>query len=174
MRQPEQHPNTGPESDRNVEPRRAGRHEKDTPLIPARILNEFVYCPRLAYLEWVQKEWESSSDTVEGRQVHRRVDKQGGALPEPDDDSADLRIARSVELSSEKLDLVAKIDLVESEDGEVRPVDYKRGKRPHVRRHAYDPERVQLCAQGLLLEEHGYTCREGYLYFAGSRERYKT
>jgi len=34
-------------------------------------------------------------------------------------------------------------------------------------------ERVQLCAQGLLLEEHGYTCREGVLYFAGSRERVK-
>ena len=160
-----------PESERAAEPRKAGRHAQEKPLIPARILNEFVYCPRLAYLEWVQKEWESSSDTVEGRHVHRRVDKQGGALPEPDDDAADLRIARSVELSSEKLDLVAKIDLVESEDGEVRPVDYKRGKRPHVPRHAYDPERVQLCAQGLLLEEHGYTCREGYLYFAGSRER---
>ena len=153
-----------------MEPRRAGRHDKDTPLVPARILNEFVYCPRLAYLEWVQ-EWESSSDTVEGRHEHRRVDKQGGALSEPDDDSVDLRIARSVELSSEKLDQVAKIDLVESEDGEVRPVDYKRGKRPHVPRQANDPERVQLCAQGLLLEEHGYTCHEGLLYFAGSRER---
>ena len=154
-----------------VGPRRAERRDKDTPLIPARILNEFVYCPRLAYLEWVQKEWESSSDTVEGRHVHRRVDKQGGALRDPDDDSADLKIARSVELSSQKLHLVAKIDLVESEDGEVRPVDYKRGKRPHVPAHAYDPERVQLCAQGLLLEDHGYTCHEGFLYFAGSRER---
>ena len=154
-----------------AKPRRAGRHDHDKPLIPARMLNEFVYCPRLAYLEWVQKEWESSSDTVEGRHVHRRVDTPGGALPEPDEDHADIRIARSVELSSKRLDLVAKIDLVESEDGEVRPVDYKRGKRPHVPRHAYDPERVQLCAQGLLLEEHGYACREGVLYFAASRER---
>ena len=152
-------------------PRRAGRRNQDQPLIPARILNEFVYCPRLAYLEWVQKEWESSSDTVEGGHVHRRVDTQGGVLPEPDGEIDDLKIARSVELSSQRLDLVAKIDLVESEDGEVRPVDYKRGKRPHVPRQAYDPERVQLCAQGLLLEEHGYTCNEGYLYFAGSRER---
>ena len=171
MPQSKQHPTAEPESDRIVEPRRAGGDDKDTPLVPARILNEFVYCPRLAYLEWVQKEWESSSDTVEGRHVHRRVDKQGGALREPDEDSADLKIARSVELSSERLDMIAKIDLLESEDGEVRPVDYKRGKRPHVPRQAYDPERVQLCAQGLLLEEHGYTCHEGFLYFAGSRER---
>ena len=152
-------------------PRRAERHDGEKPRIPARILNEFVYCPRLAYLEWVQKEWESSTDTVEGQHVHRRVDKHGGSLPDPQDDFEDLKVARSVELSSEKLDLVAKIDLVESEEGEVRPVDYKRGKRPHVPRQAYDPERVQLCAQGLLLEEHGYTCSEGILYFAGSKER---
>ncbi len=147
------------------------RHDRNAPLIPARILNEYVYCPRLAYLEWVQKEWEDSSDTVEGRHVHRKVDKQGGSLPEPEEKAEELRIARSVELSSRKLNLIAKIDLVESLDGTVTPVDYKRGKRPHVARRAYDPERVQLCAQGLLLREHGYECSEGILYFAASRER---
>jgi len=36
---------------------------------------------------------------------------------------------------------------------------------------AYEPERVQLCVQGLILEEHGYACNEGVLYFAKSRER---
>ena len=152
-------------------PIRAVQHKKNTSLVPARVLNEYVYCPRLAYLEWVQKEWAESSDTVEGRHVHRKVDKRGGSLPEPDDEVEELKRARSVELSSRTLDLVAKIDLVESSGGEVTPIDYKRGKRPHVARHAYDPERVQLCAQGLLLEEHGYRCSEGILYFAGSRER---
>jgi magnesium chelatase subunit I len=47
----------------------------------------------------------------------------------------------------------------------------RRGKRPHVAKGAYDPERVQLCVQGLILEEHGYECTEGVLYFADSRER---
>ena len=159
------------EPPQHAAPGRAGRRERESPLIPARILNEFVYCPRLAYLEWVQKEWEHSSDTVEGRHVHRRVDQAGGTLPDSDDTSGEPTVARSVELSSERLDLIAKMDLVEAENGEVKPVDYKRGKRPHVPRHAYDPERVQLCAQGLLLEEHGYRCTEGILYFAGSRER---
>jgi hypothetical protein len=28
----------------------------DLPHVPARMVNEFVYCPRLAYLEWVQGE----------------------------------------------------------------------------------------------------------------------
>lgn len=163
-----------PAEPKRAQPRRAGRHyrEEDPPLIPARMLNEYVYCPRLAYLEWVQKEWADSADTVEGRHVHRRVDKRSGAIPDPESDGdQSLRVARSVELSSPRLDLVAKIDLLESEGGKVVPVDYKRGKRPHIPRHAYDPERVQLCAQGLLLEDHGYECSEGMLYYAGSRER---
>lgn len=145
----------------------------DQPLLPARMLNEFVYCPRLAYLEWVQAEWADSADTVDGRFVHRRVDGGKGAkLPAAEDMDGDERLhARSVELSSTKLGLIAKIDLVEVENGEVMPVDYKRGKRPHVAKSAYDPERVQVYAQGMLLREHGYVCGQGILYFAGSKER---
>ena len=40
-----------------------------------------------------------------------------------------------------------------------------------MERGAYDPERVQLCVQGMILEEHGYRCDEGVLYFVESRER---
>jgi CRISP-associated protein Cas1 len=50
-------------------------------------------------------------------------------------------------------------------------VDYKRGKWPHVPKGAYEPELVQLCAQRLLLRDHGYECEEGVLYFVSSRER---
>lgn len=144
----------------------------DLPLLPARMVNEYEYCPRLAYLEWVQGEWAESSDTVEGRYKHRRVDKPGGELPSPEEAEAGERIhARSITLSSNRLGLIAKIDLIEGEGGVVVPVDYKRGKRPHVPKGAYDPERIQVCVQGMILEEHGYTCPEGVLYFSGSRER---
>ena len=144
----------------------------DPPLVPARMVNEYVYCPRLAYLEWVQGEWADSSDTVEGRHAHRRVNRDGGALPPPDEIDESPRLhARSVTLSSERLGLIAKLDLIESDGGRVVPVDYKRGKRPHVGSGAHEPERVQLCVQGLLLREHGYDCVEGVLYFVGSRER---
>ena len=51
------------------------------------------------------------------------------------------------------------------------PVDYKRGKRPHVDKGAWEPERVQLCAQGLILRDNGFECDGGVLYFVGSRER---
>jgi CRISPR-associated endonuclease Cas1/CRISPR-associated protein Cas4 len=145
---------------------------RDLPLLPARMLNGYQYCPRLAYLEWVQGEWADSADTVEGRHVHRRVDARAGKLPPAEDLAEDTKLhARSITLSSNRLGLIAKIDLIEADEGAVVPVDYKRGKRPHVPRGAYDPERVQLCAQGLILEEHGYRCAEGALYFAGSKER---
>jgi CRISPR-associated endonuclease Cas1/CRISPR-associated protein Cas4 len=144
----------------------------DLPLLPARMVNEYQYCPRLAYLEWVQGEWNESSDTVEGRYAHRRVDRPSGDLPPPDQMVEDERLhARSITLSSNRLGLIARMDLVEAEGNRVTPVDYKRGKRPHIPRGAYDPERVQLCVQGMILEEHGYICEEGVLYFAESRER---
>ena len=146
--------------------------DNDMPLLPARMVNEYEYCPRLAYLEWVQGEWADSYDTVQGKYQHRRVDKPGGKLPEPDDTGAEETFhARSITLSSPKLGVIAKLDLVEGEGNLVKPVDYKKGKRPHVARGAYSPERVQLCLQGMLLEEHGYHCSEGILYYAESRER---
>jgi CRISPR-associated endonuclease Cas1/CRISPR-associated protein Cas4 len=146
----------------------------DQPLLPVRIVNEYEYCPRLAYLEWVQGEWADSVDTVQGRGVHQRVDKPGGNLPAPDavpDDAEEKLHARSITLESVKLGLIGKLDLIEATDGKVVPVDYKKGKRPHVARGAYEPERVQVCAQGLLLREQGYVCDEGAIYFHGSRER---
>ena len=47
-------------------------------LLPARILNEHIYCPRLAYLEWVDSGFTDNADTVEGTLVHQRVDNSGG------------------------------------------------------------------------------------------------
>jgi len=120
----------------------------------------------------VQGEWAESSDTVEGRYAHRRVDRPSGDLPSPEEAEQGERVhARSITLSSNRLGLIAKMDLVEGEGDRVTPVDYKRGKRPHVPQGAYEPERVQLCVQGLILEEHGYRCEEGVLYFVESRER---
>ncbi len=141
--------------------------------MPVRMVNEFVYCPRLAYLMWAQAEWAETGDTVDGRRIHARVDRPNKPLPDPEtlqEDDTKL-ISRSMTLSSEKLGLVAKIDIAEAVDGVVTPVDYKRGKRPHVARGAYEPERVQVCLQALLLEEHGYRVEEGAIWYAESRER---
>jgi CRISPR-associated protein Cas1 len=144
----------------------------DLPLLPARMVNEYQYCPRLAYLEWVQGEWEDSGDTVEGRYRHRRVDRPKGDLPPAEEQEAEERIhVRSLTLSSNRIGLIARMDLIENDGEALVPVDYKRGKRPHVKKGAYEPERVQLCVQGMILREHGYRCDYGILYFVQSKER---
>ncbi|HHY50854.1 MAG TPA: CRISPR-associated endonuclease Cas1 [Alphaproteobacteria bacterium] len=149
----------------------------DTPLIPARMVNEFVYCPRLAYLMWTQGEWVETGDTEEGHRVHARVDTPSAPLPAPqaledrEVPEADKIVSRSLTLSSTALGVIARLDIAEAEDGVVTPVDYKRGKRPHVAQGAYEPERIQICLQALLLEEHGYRVEAGAIYYAESRER---
>ena len=53
----------------------------ETAVIPARMLNEFVYCPRLFYYEFVESVFVESADTVRGKAIHRRVDSGKGDLP---------------------------------------------------------------------------------------------
>ena len=174
---------------------------QDVPeLIPARMLNEFAYCPRLAYLEWVQGEFADNLDTIEGRFGHRRVDEPSRAdVPEPDrQDESTIRGAndtkesdegdgsnpqspipnpsdqfhtRSLMLSAPEEGLIAKMDLVDIQAGVAIPVEYKHGRVPDVPGSAWEPEQVQLCAQGLILRENGYLCEGGILYYVDSRKR---
>jgi len=139
------------------------------PLLPARMLNEFVYCPRLFYLEWVRGHWDENEYTIEGSDIHRRVDTPKGVAPEPDAEVTN--VVRGLELASEKLGVLAKLDLVEFFGKRARPVDYKRGRPAPVEGRVWDPERVQLCVQGLLLREAGYEVTEGIIYFAEANER---
>jgi len=170
--------------------------DSSSDLLPVRMLNEYAYCPRLFHLMHVDGRWADNHYTVEGKHVHRRVDKIDQVLPDADsdddgeasdveDDGASTRqrrrtkddndeppdIARSIPLSSDTLGLTAKLDLVSMADGEAVPVETKRGRVPNNELRSYEPERVQLMAQGLLLREHGYVCDHGFLYFAASRTR---
>ncbi len=160
-------------------------------MIPVRMLNEFTYCPRLGYLEWVEAEWAGNLETMEGTFGHRRVDQAPkraarkedrgtskgteGVDPQLDPKSSSLDPppihARSLLLSAPTEGLLAKLDLVELEGMVATPVDYKRGKAPQIPEGAYEPERVQLCAQGLILRANGFQCERGVLYFIGSKKR---
>jgi CRISP-associated protein Cas1 len=140
-------------------------------LVPARMLNEHAYCPRLAYLEWVQGDFADNSDTVEGRFAHRVVDAQSGSMPDPDEPQPETLHARSVMLSAPVLGLIARMDLIEADGLAVTPVDYKRGRAPQIPEGAWEPERVQLCVQAMILEENGYQVERGVVYFVASKER---
>jgi CRISPR-associated protein Cas1 len=140
-------------------------------LVPARMLNEHAYCPRLAYLEWVQGDFADNADTIDGQFQHRNVNVETGSLPDPDKPVEDRVHARSVMLSAPAVGLIARMDLVEADGRKVTPVDYKRGRAPATPERAWEPERVQLCAQALILEENGYEVERGILYFVASKQR---
>ncbi len=172
-----------------------------TDLIPARMLNEFVYCPRLFYYEHVEGVFVDNADTVRGSAIHKRVDsgkgdlpaaasgritKSRGSDPVPDPSpESDVIHSRSISLGSDRLGVMAKLDLVEVHGcvevpgqgngfaREVVPVDYKVGS-PREGRDAnelWPADQMQLGVQILLLRENGYVCREGVIYYRGTRQR---
>jgi CRISPR-associated protein Cas1 len=154
-------------------PPAAAPEEISDGLIPARMLNEVVYCPRLFYLEHVAGEWEESADTLAGKRVHRRVDAKATAMADPAELPEGTK-ARSVTVSSEAEGIVAKVDLVEERGGRVSPVDYKRGAPPELGRYQGDvwpADRVQIGAQAMALRASGYACDEGVVYHAATRTR---
>ncbi|MDP2959071.1 MAG: CRISPR-associated endonuclease Cas1 [Longimicrobiales bacterium] len=154
-------------------------------LLPVRMLNEYAYCPRLFHFMYVDGRWADNVYTEEGREAHRRVDRLDHVLPDPEADGAgdadesgageygDDRptVSRSVSLGSEGLGITAKLDLVSTAGEDAVPVETKRGRVPRNEERSWEPERVQVMAQGLLLRESGYACDHGVLYFAGSRTR---
>lgn len=155
--------------------------------IAARALNDLSFCPRMFALEHGMGEFHADANVIDGRTVHRRVDAptRRGLSPAPDrDDPAQCgedgaagdapppRPVRQVLLSDDALGLIARCDIVEEHaDGRVVPIDYKKGVAPDHPDGAWEPERVQVAAQAMLLRAHGYHCDTGAVWFAGSRVR---
>jgi len=156
----------------------SSHHENEPQQIPARMLNEFVYCQRLFYYEFVEGVFVESVDTLRGDAIHKRVDSGSGALPaakkkakkttqdepattseaptkesEPQNAEPETIHSRSVQMGSERLGVVAKMDLVESKTGkddlltalEVCPVDYKAGapKEGEEANELWDTDKMQ-------------------------------
>lgn len=144
--------------------------------LPARMVNEYVYCPRLFYYEWVDGVFVHNRETVEGAIRHAKADTGKGELTPADAMPCDEIIhSRSVTLSSEAHRLIAKLDVIEAEDGRVTPVDYKRGsprnERENEELQAWDPDRAQICVQVLVLRDNGYSCDEGVIYYVATKQR---
>jgi CRISPR-associated protein Cas1 len=156
----------------SARPAKASLRETVPPdYLPARMVNEFVYCPRLFYYEWVEGVFAHSADTLEGAQRHERVDDRADALPPPDEE-APVK-ARSVTLSSDDLHVIAKIDLVESDGTVATPVDYKKGapRDGDDGPEAWPADRVQVGVQAIVLRANGYRCDEAVLYYAKTKQR---
>ena len=167
--------------------------ENKPTLLPARMLNEFVYCPRLFYYEFVEKVFVHNADTLEGAAQHQRVDQGKSNLPsakkrtkkeaETEDTTAteapEKIHAHSVELYSETLRVNAKLDLVEGASdlttGKMlyQPVEYKRGhpREGDEGNELWPADKIQLGVQILLLRENGYHCDTGIVYYRETKQR---
>src|SRR5947209_17691062 len=145
----------------------------DAQLIPVRALNQATYCARLYYLQYVDAVVPVNEHIEGGLFDHRRVNDPDLANRTRKD--GDTRSTRSVALSSERLGITAVLDVVEEKGGIAYPVETKHGSAPRDeggRPSVWDNDAVQLCAQGMLLEEdRGAPVPKGILFYAGSRER---
>lgn len=154
-------------------------------LLPLSGLQHTVFCERQVALIHLEDAWAENPWTLEGNHLHRRADESGRRR----ELRGDLLITRGLAIQSFKMGLSGKADAVEfhrisSGDGDQidgkpgtrllglqgfwtpYPVEYKRG-RP--KKHKADE--VQLCAQGMCLEEMFGTSVEGGALFYGKNQR---
>lgn len=129
--------------------------------IPIAALNQYDYCPHRCWRMFCAGEFADNQYTVEGTSLHARVHTLGEGCRD------ETWQVRAIWLRSDRYGLIGKADLVETSDGQTYPVEYKRG-----RQGAFGNDALQVCAQGLCLEEMtGRPVDEGYLYYAQSHRR---
>ena len=144
----------------------------DEDFIPVRALNQVTYCPRLYYLEYVDGVMPINEHVEDGLFQHRRVDDP--RLQNRSRKEGEAVHTRSVQVSSTRLGLSGKLDLVEEKDGQAYPVEYKRGAGPSPANGPpyWDNDAVQVCAQAMLLEEElGTKITKGIIYYIGCKTR---
>jgi len=137
-------------------------------LLPLSALQHYLFCPRQCALIHVERLWFENKFTAEGKVMHERVDMGG------DRDRGSVRIEYSLGLVCRELGLVGQADVVEFHRSDKEsgwwtpyPVEYKRGKPKKD-----NSDKVQLCAQGLCLEEmYGVSIPEGALFYGKTRRR---
>lgn len=149
---------------------------EDQPLLPVRRLHNYVYCPRLCYLQWVENIFVENADTAAGSAAHRNVDQ-----PSSFDDEKKTALSqglseghrlRSLHLTSEALQLTGIVDLIEGGEEGACIIDYKRGSAKRLdsgERIAKEYDAVQLAAHALLLEESGIKVADASIYYAADK-----
>ncbi|MBM7865803.1 CRISPR-associated endonuclease Cas1 [Heliobacterium gestii] len=129
--------------------------------LPISAVAEVLFCPRNFFYRAVEGAEETNHHMLEGRfQDERRNERRTR--------SEDGRVqTRQVSLSSDALGLRGVLDVLEAAEGELYPVEFKKGRAEHRLN-----DDVQVCLQGLLLEEAtGRDVAYGYVYYVASAER---
>jgi CRISPR-associated exonuclease Cas4 len=110
--------------------------------LPLSMLNQLEYCPRRFWLMYVCGEMEINASVLDGTQQHSRA-HGGGTSTE-----GETVTQRRITVGSERLRLIGVADVVEQRDGQLIPIEYKRGQQGK-----WLNDHVQVCAQAMCLEE---------------------
>ena len=131
--------------------------------LPLAYLNAWEYCPRRFYLEYQLGEMADNEHILIGRHLHRNVDDEG------QHQEGDTLVHRHQWVWCDRLKINGIIDAVEEKDGQLIPVEFKKGRMAnHLNDH------FQLCAAALCLEERtGRTISYGEIFYHGNRRRQK-
>lgn len=133
----------------------------DNEYISIAALNQYTYCPHRCWRMFCAGEFTDNQYTIEGTSLHDRIHTLGEGHRE------EIWQIRAVWLKSEQYRLIGKADLIEENNGDWYPIEYKRGHRGE-----WDNDELQVCAQALCLEEMtGKTVTQGYLYYTHSHQR---
>lgn len=136
--------------------------DADLESISISALNHYAYCPRRCSLIHVEQTFEENLYTLRGRHLHERTDQPAESRWEEE-----TRVERALPLWSKRLGLIGKADVVEFYGATPYPVEYKSGPN-----RQFDNDDLQLCAQGLCLEEMtGQSVPRGAIYHYSSRKR---
>jgi CRISPR-associated exonuclease Cas4 len=129
--------------------------------LPLAYLNAWEYCPRRFYLEYVLGEFQENEHIVLGNHLHRNVNED--AIRQ----EGDTRIYQQQWVWSDRLQVSGIIDAVEETQGQLVPLEYKKGK---MAQHLSD--HFQLCAAALCLEERlGRAIAYGEIFYHANRRR---
>ena len=132
--------------------------------IPLSQINTYVFCPRRFYYESVEGHQVVNDHVEEGKIKHENVH-----TAVTDRKKGDKTISRRQYLASEALGVSGYTDLVEEKNGIPYPVEFKKAGTGN-----WLNDQVQLCLQGLLLEEKtGVSIPHGYIFYIGSKRRRK-
>jgi CRISPR-associated protein Cas1 len=120
--------------------------DSHAPALRVESLHAFAYCTRLYYLQEVERISVPHERVFAGRHLHAALEADADA----DGESV------SLELASDALGLVGKVDCVRRRDGSHLPYEHKRGRPARAADNApqaWPSDRLQLIAYAVLLEE---------------------
>ncbi len=145
-------------------------------------IQHIAFCKRQWALIYLEQAWADNVRTIEGSLLHENVDDSSFH-----ETRKDIRTVRAMPIISYQLKLSGTADLVEfqkkstqigNETCQLRgfdgwwkpiPVEYKRGKPKPDNRDA-----VQICAQGIALEEMLHvSIHKGFLFYGLTRHRHQ-